>query len=76
MVTRDVLKVLKLQNCNFESFQNITRAHKSRNALMLISLTDKAFELSFHFMMSIMYIPLIKSSIIVIEYLLVLQTVV
>ena len=36
MVTRDVLKVLQIVlaygSCNFENFQNITRAHKSRNA--------------------------------------------
>ena len=40
MVTRDVLKVLKIAlaygSCNFENFQNITRAHKSRNALAFI----------------------------------------
>ena len=37
MVTRDVLKVFQIAlaygSCNFENFQNITRAHKSRNAL-------------------------------------------
>ena len=37
MVTRDVLKVIQIAlaygSCNFENFQNITRAHKSRNAL-------------------------------------------
>ena len=37
MVTRDVLKVFQIElaygSCNFENFQNITRAHKSRNAL-------------------------------------------
>ena len=36
MSTSDVLKVLKIARavgeCNFENFQNITRAHKSRNA--------------------------------------------
>ena len=36
MVTRDVLKVFQIAlaygSCNFENFQNITRAHKSRNA--------------------------------------------
>ena len=40
MVTHDVLKVLKIAlaygSCNFENFQNITRAHKSRNALAFI----------------------------------------
>ena len=40
MVTRDVLKVLKFAlaycSCNFENFQNITRVHKSRNALAFI----------------------------------------
>ena len=41
MVTRDVLKVpaqiaLAYGSCNFENFQNITRAHKSRNALAFI----------------------------------------
>ena len=37
MVTRDVLKgfqiALAYGSCNFENFQNITGAHKSRNAL-------------------------------------------
>ena len=37
MVTRDVMKVFQIAlaygSCNFENFQNITRAHKSRNAL-------------------------------------------
>ena len=37
MVTRDVLKVFQIAlaygSCNFENFQNITRAQKSRNAL-------------------------------------------
>ena len=37
MVTRDVLEgfqiALAYGSCNFENFQNITRAHKSRNAL-------------------------------------------
>ena len=36
MATRDVLKVfqsaLAYGSCNFENFQNIARAHKSRNA--------------------------------------------
>ena len=35
MVTRDVLKgfqiALAYDSCNFQNFQNITRAHKSRN---------------------------------------------
>ena len=37
MVTRDVLKAFKIAlaygSFNFDNFQNITRAHKSRNAL-------------------------------------------
>ena len=37
MVTRDDLKhfqiALAYGSCNFENFQNITRAHKSRNVL-------------------------------------------
>ena len=40
MVTRDVLKVFQIAlvygSCNFENFQNITRAHKSRNALVFM----------------------------------------
>ena len=36
MGTSDILKVLAFGSCNFESFQNITRAHKSRNALAFI----------------------------------------
>ena len=37
MVTRDVLKIFQIAlaygSYNFENFHNITRAHKSRNAL-------------------------------------------
>ena len=40
MVTRDVLKVVQIVlaygSCNFENFQNITRTHKSGNALSFI----------------------------------------
>ena len=32
MGTSDVLKVLKIARAKGENFQNITRAHKSRNA--------------------------------------------
>ena len=33
MVTRDVLKVFQIALAYVQNFQNITRAHKSRNAL-------------------------------------------
>ena len=40
MVTRDVLEssqiALAYGSCNFENFENITRARKSRNALVFI----------------------------------------
>ena len=40
MVTRDVLKIFKLHSPTaraiFENFQNITRDHKSRNALAFL----------------------------------------
>ena len=56
MVTRDVLKVFQIAlaygSCNFENFQNMTRAHKSRNALAFMRFpiliwVSQMYQLSF-----------------------------